>query len=166
MDHEAWHCQILRLHVYIHGYPWKLILSPIWAPAGGSRISTFSGELAHITIAWLTTPLILAGFRLQHTMISLSCIWKIMMESYEASVNKGKASSSEIFGRVQFLPAKNGFCQANGKNWQKPVYASSCRFNRQQPAKTGKNRINRQLTYNIQANITNASSNTQRPPTV
>ena len=38
------------------------------------------------------------------------------------------------------------------KNLFMPVFAG---LNRQQPAKTGKNRINRQLTYNIQANITN-----------
>jgi hypothetical protein len=41
-----------------------------------------------------------------------------------------------------------------GKNLFMPVFAG---LNRQQPAKTGKNRINRQLTYNIQANITNVT---------
>ena len=40
-------------------------------PSGGTKISTFSGELAHITIAWDTTPLIFAGFRLQ----SKTTIW-------------------------------------------------------------------------------------------
>ena len=41
-----------------------------------------------------------------------------------------------------------------GKNLFMPVFAG---LNRQQLASTGKNRINRQLTYNIQANITNVT---------
>lgn len=51
-----------------------MILSPATAPPGGSRISTLSGELAHMTMAWDTTPLILAGFRLHSRMAMRFCI--------------------------------------------------------------------------------------------
>lgn len=57
------------------GKPSKVILSPGTAPGGGARISTFSGELAHITIAWDTTPLIFAGFKLQSSIAIRFCIW-------------------------------------------------------------------------------------------
>ena len=52
----------------------KVILSPGTDPSGGAKISTFSGELAHITIAWDTTPLIFAGFRLQSKTTIRFCI--------------------------------------------------------------------------------------------
>lgn len=67
---------LLRLHELgsVPGKPWKMILSPAAAPAGGSRISTLSGEQAHMTMAWDTTPLILAGFRLQSRMAMRFCI--------------------------------------------------------------------------------------------
>ena len=52
----------------------KVILSPGTDPLGGAKISTFSGELAHITVAWDTTPLIFAGFRLQSKTTIRFCI--------------------------------------------------------------------------------------------
>ena len=48
-------------------------------PSGGTRSSTSSGELAHITMAWLSIPHILAGF---------GC--SIKSPSYLASTRKGK----------------------------------------------------------------------------
>lgn len=59
---------------YLPAKPSKVILSPGTAPGGGARISTFSGELAHITIAWDTTPLIFAGFKLQSSIAIRFCI--------------------------------------------------------------------------------------------
>lgn len=58
----------------VPGKPWNMTLSPATAPPGGSRISSLSGELAHMTMAWDTTPLILAGFRLQSKMAIRFCI--------------------------------------------------------------------------------------------
>lgn len=58
----------------VPGKPWNVILSPGTAPLGGSRISTLSGELAHMTMAWDTTPLILAGFRLHIRTAMRFCI--------------------------------------------------------------------------------------------
>lgn len=67
---------LMRLHPLgpVPGKPWNTILSPATAPPGGSRISTLSGELAHMTMAWDTTPLILAGFRLQSRTAMRFCI--------------------------------------------------------------------------------------------
>ncbi len=58
----------------VPGKPWKVTLSPGTAPHGGSRISTLSGELAHMTVAWDTTPVILAGFMLHSRTAMRFCI--------------------------------------------------------------------------------------------
>lgn len=56
------------------GNPWKVTRSPGWAPLGGSRISTLSGVLAHMTMAWDTIPLILTGLRLHRNTAMRFCI--------------------------------------------------------------------------------------------
>lgn len=63
-------------NTHLPGKPSKVILSPGTAPDGGAKISTFSGELAHITIACDTTPLIFAGFKLQSSIAIRFCILK------------------------------------------------------------------------------------------
>ena len=64
--------------------------------------------------------------------------------SISSEVNQGNllpiGQGSVFAGKNLFLPGK----------WQKLAKSCFCRF---KPATTGKNGINRQLTYNIQANI-------------
>jgi len=56
--------------------PATVTRSPTWAPSGGTKSSTFSGVLAHRTIASLMIPLSFDAFKLHtHTTI-LSCICK------------------------------------------------------------------------------------------
>lgn len=84
----------------VPGKPWKTILSPAAAPAGGSRISTLSGEQAHMTMAWDTTPLILAGFRLQSRMAMRFCICtrnrKTHLYSSEGEKNRTEPSHGAL----------------------------------------------------------------------
>ena len=54
--------------------PGTLTRSPGTAPAGGAKISTFSGVEAHMTIASETIPLIFAGLRLQRRTTIRFCI--------------------------------------------------------------------------------------------
>lgn len=71
----AFHCSMFAYkYETLPGKPWTETLSPATAPLGGSRISTFSGELAHMTMAWDNTPLILAGFRLHSSTAIRFCI--------------------------------------------------------------------------------------------
>lgn len=65
---------LIKIHVQVPGKFWKVTLSPGAAPLGGSRISTLSGELAHMTMACDTTPLILAGLRLHIRTAMRFCI--------------------------------------------------------------------------------------------
>ncbi len=71
----VFHCgTIVYKYITLPGKPWKVTRSPATAPLGGCRISTFSRELAHMTMAWDVTPLILAGFRLHRSTAIRFCI--------------------------------------------------------------------------------------------
>merc|ERR1719219_1373938 len=56
------------------GYEGHMTRSPITAPAGTSRVSTLSGDDAHMIIPSERTPLIFAGLRFKRNTPTLPCI--------------------------------------------------------------------------------------------
>lgn len=83
--------------IVVPGNPWKVTLSPGTAPPGGSRISTLSCELAHMTTAWFNTPLVLTGFRLHSRTAMRFCICRTNRRRISFDLKCTKTTSVCLF---------------------------------------------------------------------